>query len=299
MGRKALGRGLSGLIPQGNKESAVAVADAPQDENGVVELPVGRIVASRWQPRAHFNDQKLAALADSIREQGLVQPVVVRKKDNGEYELIAGERRLRAVTMLGWETVRACLLDAGDERMRELALVENLQRDDLNAIETAVSYDMLQREEGLTHEQIAARLGVSRASITNFIRLLKLPEEVKQMVAEGELSAGHARTILALGDAMSQIDLAKKVVREKIPVQELEKIVKRINTPAAARKEKLTKTSVVSKDPYVADIENKLRSKLGVKVDINDQGGKGKIEIEYYSYDDINRLFEYLGIFGD
>ena len=195
--------------------------------------------------------------------------------------------------MLGWQTVKACVMEAGDAHMRELALVENLQRDDLNAIEIARSYELLAAEDGLTHEQIAQRLGVSRASITNFLRLLKLPEEIKGMVAGGELSAGHARTLLTLGDALSQIELAKKVVREKIPVQELERIVSRAKEPKSPGKRP---PAPARKERHVADLENRLREHLGVKVAITDNGGKGKIEIEYYSGDDIARILSCLGL---
>lgn len=291
MAKKGLGRGLSGLIPQAPRKETPP--DNQPGAEGLLELPVGRIHSSRWQPRTTFNDEKLAALADSIREQGLVQPVIVRHNGDNTYELIAGERRLRAVTMLGWQTVKACVMEAGDAHMRELALVENLQRDDLNAIEIARSYELLAAEDGLTHEQIAQRLGVSRASITNFLRLLKLPEEIKGMVAGGELSAGHARTLLSLGDALSQIELAKKVVREKIPVQELEKIVNRAKEPKSPGKRP---PAPAHKERHVADLENRLREHLGVKVAITDNGGKGKIEIEYYSGDDIARILNRLGL---
>lgn len=292
MAKKGLGRGLSGLIPQ---------AKEVEPTGGMHELPIGKIFSSRWQPRLTFNDQKLAALADSIREQGLVQPVIVRHsgKDDDRYELIAGERRLRAVTMLGWEMVKACVIDATDTRMRELALVENLQRDDLNAIEIAHSYELLQKEEGLTHEQIAERLGVSRASITNTLRLLKLPGEIKQMVAEESLSAGHARTLLSLGDALSQLDLAKRILREQLPVQEVERIVKRLTSPAPAQEEKKAtaeRNEHAKRDRFVVDLEQRLRSHLGVKVKIDDNNGSGRIEIEYYSRDDIARLLERLGL---
>ncbi len=297
MSKKGLGRGLRGLIPQ--EPQPEESNPAAEGADGLRQLPVGKIFSSRWQPRLTFNDEKLAALADSIREQGLVQPVIVRHsgQDDGRYELIAGERRLRAVTMLGWETVKACVIDATDTRMRELALVENLQRDDLNAIEIAHSYELLQKEEGLTHEQIAARLGVSRASITNTLRLLKLPEEIKQMVAETVISAGHARTLLGLGDALSQLDLAKRIIREELPVQEVERIVKRLTSPApAGEKNRAVREEGAGRDRFVSDLEQRLRSHLGVKVRIQDQDGSGRIEIEYYSRDDIARILERLGL---
>ena len=192
---RGLGRGLDSLIPaQTQKAESKA---PPEAAAGLAtrDMPVERITPSPWQPRRHFDAEKLDELAQSIKVHGLVQPLVVREKD-GVYELIAGERRFRAVRdILGWKSVPVLVMDAEDARMRELALVENLQRADLNAIEVAVAYQELQKEAGLTHEKIAERVGVSRAQVTNTLRLLDLPDEVRRMVAEGQLPPGSARDL--------------------------------------------------------------------------------------------------------
>ena len=297
MARKALGRGLSGLIPQGKENSSTTVSEDEKLEagGGIIRVDINKVKPSKWQPRSHFNQEKLLELADSIREQGLVQPLVVRKGEKkGTYELIAGERRLRALIILEKKKVPVCLLDANDNKMRELALVENLQRDDLNAIETAIAYDLLQKEEGLTHNDIGDKLGISRAKVTNTLRLLNLPLEIKNMIAEEKISAAHGRTLLGLSDPLSQIDLAKRVISENISVQDLEYIVKRKSSP------KLSKPKTpVERDRNIINIEDKLCSHFGAKVTVNDKAGKGSIQIKYNSLDEIAGILEKLGISED
>ena len=264
--------------------------------DSIKKINIADIEASKWQPRSHFNQEKLQELADSIREQGLVQPIVVRKKGENIYELIAGERRLRAMTILGWEEVPACLLDASDDKMRELALVENLQRDDLNAIETAVAYELLQNEEGLTHNDIGDKLGISRAKVTNTLRLLNLPHEVKNMIAEEKLSAAHGRTLLGLSDPLSQIELAKRIVEEGLPVHDVEQIVKRLTS---SRLSKPKTSTIVEKDRNVLSLEEQLCSHFGARVSVNDKDGVGTITIKYNSMDEVAGILEKIGINGD
>ncbi len=290
--KKALGRGLMGLIPQG-KSTAGEEGEAESVGTGVVLLKIADIKPSKWQPRSHFNQEKLEELAASIREQGLVQPLVVRQQGKDMYELIAGERRLRAMALLGWEEAPACLLDASDNKMRELALVENLQRDDLNAIETAVAYELLQEEEGLTHNDIGQKLGISRAKVTNTLRLLNLPHEVKNMIAEEKISAAHGRTLLGLSDPLSQIELAKRIVAEELSVHEIEEEVKRINTPKLNRaKSPLPQVQ----DKNVLSLEERLCSYFGAKVEVKDKKGAGTITIKYNSLDEVAGILEKLGI---
>ena len=296
--KKALGRGLKGLIPQGGNEvnPYQSVEESPQDvaDTGIKKIKIADISASNWQPRSYFNQEKLQELADSIREQGLVQPIVVRKIGEKSFELIAGERRLRAMTLLGWEEAPACILETSDSKMRELALVENLQRDDLNSIETAVAYELLQKEEGLTHNEIGDRLGISRAKVSNTLRLLNLPLEVKNMVAEEVISAAHGRTLLGLSDPLSQIDLAKRIAEESIPVQEVEQMVKRMTSP------KLSKPKTpVERDRNIMSLEDQLCSHFGARVSINDRAGVGSITIKYNSMDEIAGILEKIGINGD
>ena len=301
MARRGLGRGLGALIPdaaatagESSPENTPAREEGAFPGRGFVDLDVSLVDTSPWQPRQDFDEEKLQELADSIREQGLVQPVVVRRK-GGRYELVAGERRLRAVRRLGEERIPAVLMEASDNKVRELALVENLQRDDLNPIEVARAYRALQQDLTLTHEQIGSRLGVSRAQISNTLRLLDLPEEVKGFVSTGALSAGHARALLALADVASQIRLAKQAVKEGMSVRAVERLVAgRSKANAASRGQ--TDSPKKPKDPHVLDVEDRIRDYLGTKVTVSDRGGKGSIHIEYYSPGDVKRILDRMGV---
>ena len=279
---RGLGRGLDSLIP--------AAAARPEKGGGEspLELPIDRIKPSPWQPRQHFDAEKLRELAASIGNHGLIQPLVVRRK-GGHYELIAGERRFRAVRdILGWKKVPVLTMEAEDAGMRELALVENLQRDDLNAIEVAVAYQALHRESGLTHEKIAERVGVSRAQVTNTIRLLELPEEVKRMVAENKLPAGSARAILAASSAMAQLRLARRAVEEGLSTRRLEEL--------AGERGRARRPSPRTVPLYVAGLEERLLRHLGAKARIEDRHGRGRIVIQYYSVEDAQRILERMGL---
>lgn len=307
MARKALGRGLRGLISKRNDAAPeTAEAEAEEPRQGLMDLPIAAIVPSPYQPRHDFDEEKLTELAASIREQGLVQAIVVRRVEEDRYELIAGERRLRAVQSLDWDKVPAVVMEASDDKVRELALVENLQRDDLNPLEVAMAYDSLRRDAGLTHDMIAKRIGTSRAAVTNALRLLDLPEEVKGFVAGGQLGAGHARTLLTLGDPLSQIELAKRIAHEALTVREVERIVnpeKYAPAPAAGgagRSDGAAGGAEAAKvDPFVKDLESRLREHLGTKVTLQDHGGKGRIVVEYYSPGDATRILEAMGLSPD
>lgn len=296
MARKALGRGFRGLIstPETNAPVSSPPTDTPAAADGLADLPVAAISPSPYQPRRHFDEEKLAELAESIREQGLIEPVVVRTRTDGRYELIVGERRWRAYQALGLEAIPARILDVADGRMRELGLIENLQRDDLNPLEIATAMALLREEHGLTHETIAKRLGISRAKVTNSLRLLDLPEEVKTLVSEGRISEGHARAILALPDALSQIQCARKVVKAGLSVRDVEAMIH----PKQPKRKGAGKPAP-SPDTHLADLENRLRSHFGTKVQIQDQKGKGKIVIEYYSTDDATRILQRMGLGED
>lgn len=293
--KRGLGRGLGSLITTPKKTTTPAEDGS---ENGLQDLPVASITPSPWQPRSEFDEDALQALADSIREQGLVQPVIVRQNDQG-YELVAGERRWRAVKRLGWTTVQAVVMEASDERMRELALVENLQRQDLNPLETAYAYQSLQDELGLTHEQVASRLGVSRSAVTNMLRLLELPDEVKRLIAERRLRAGHARAILAMPEAMSQIKLARKAADEGMSVRELETLTMGGGQGKKKTAQANTESAPKKTDPLVQDLEDRLRTHLGTKVSVRHAGKRGSIVIEYYSPEDATRILERMGLPAD
>jgi ParB family chromosome partitioning protein len=256
------------------------------------EVDIGLVLPSPWQPRQAFDSGKLNELAGSIRENGMIQPLVVRTKGDG-FEVIAGERRLRAARdVLGWKTVPVIVMDAEDARMRELALVENLQRADLNAMEIAEAYRALAESEGMTHENIARRVGVSRGQVTNMLRLLELPEEVKRLVAENSLSAGSARAILGMNSPLAQLRLARRAVEEGLSTRKIEEL-------AAERKSdggRDAKPPIRAVPPHVADLEDRLLRYFGTKVTVDDKNGKGRIVIEYYSVDDADRLLKRMGL---
>ncbi len=288
---RGLGRGLDSLIaPPPRREPAPAPAEAGTGQGAAWELPVGRISPSRWQPRRDFDAASLEELARSIEAYGLMNPLVVRKAGDGSYELIAGERRLRAVRdILKWEKAPVRLMTAEDARMRELALVENLQRDDLNAIEEAAAYHELRKELGLTHEAIADRLKVSRPKITNALRLLELPEEIKGLVVEGKLPAGSARALLALANPVAQIKLARRAVEEGLSTRQVEKLASEKRREPAPAPEK-------RRPPHVEDLEDRLRRHFGTKVAVEDNKGKGRIVLEYYSVEEAQRILDRMGL---
>lgn len=296
MARQALGRGLKTLIPTAKSAPTPPPAANTAPATPAPQIPVAAIDESPWQPRRRFDEESLRELAVSIRENGLIQPLVVRPRGE-RFELIAGERRLRAVRELGWVEVPAVRTDATDRQAREWALVENLQRDDLTPIEIALAYQSLQQDLGLTHEHISARLGVSRSNVTNLLRLLTLPEEVKAMIAEEDLSMGHARALLSLPDALSQIRLARKIVQQGLAVREVERLTQE---GKGKRKPKAASASPTPKaDPHIRDTEERLARHLGTRVQILDQDGKGRIVIHYDSHMDANRILERVGLNRD
>jgi ParB family chromosome partitioning protein len=282
MTRKALGRGLGALLSPER--------DVVAQQTQVV--PIDSIEPNPLQPRSRFDQTKLNELAQSIAENGVVQPLVVRRKGTG-YELIAGERRWRAAQSLGLTTIPITILDVPDDKLLELALIENIQREELNAIEEAQAYQKLIETIGLTQDVLAKRVGRDRSYITNYLRLLKLPEDLQRLVQEGQLSTGHARTILALTDEEAQRRLAKKIIDDGLSVREVERLV-RDGAPAAARPKGVNRSR--TQDPNVAAAETRLRRKFGTKVRIVQQPGsqRGRIEFEFYSSDDLNRLYDLL-----
>lgn len=288
---RGLGRGLDSLIPPVRQKEAPGPGAEPGPRAETAwELPVERITASRWQPRHDFNEERLEELAQSIAEHGLIHPLVVRERDGG-YELISGERRLRAIRdVLKWEKAPVRLMNAEDAKMRELALVENLQRDDLNPIEEALAYNELRKELGVTHEAIADRLKVSRPKITNTMRLLELPEEVKRMVMDGGLAAGTARALLAVQNPLAQIKLARRAVAEGLSTRKVEQLA------SEKQREKTEKQPDKRRPAHIEDLEDRLRRHFGSKVMVDDNRGKGRIIIEYHSVDEAQRLLECMGL---
>jgi ParB family transcriptional regulator, chromosome partitioning protein len=282
MSRKVLGRGLNALISNELE---------PNEGQGSLELDIDLIQPNPEQPRTRFSDSALAELSQSIKENGIVQPIVVRKKGTG-YEIVAGERRWRASQMLGLPRIPVVVREVSDDKLLELALVENIQRQELNAIEEAKAYKRLIETIGLTQEMVAQRVGKERTVITNHLRLLKLPTEVQIFVEEGKMSAGHARAVLAAGDEASQKRLARAIIDSSMSVREAEKQAKKYarGETNGAEVGKVKK----SLDPNIKAAEVRMRRDLGTQVRVipDGKGTGGKIEIEYYSDSDLDRIYQ-------
>lgn len=293
--KKGLGRGLEELFgtveiktsEQTSKDSAGAVtADL---ENTVQYLDINKIRPNKDQPRKNFNEEKIAELADSIIEHGIIQPLLVRKVKNG-YEIVAGERRYRAARKAELKTVPCLVRELTGEQNMLLAIIENMQREDLNAIEEAEGLSKMIEAYGLTQEQVSKAVGKSRPYIANALRLLKLPEEIRSMLVNEEISAGHARALINVEDPKKQLVLANRAKEEGLSVRILEQLAGQL-TPTAKPGRKATKKK---KDPDVARVEEELKKVVGTKVNIHGRGNKGKIEIEYYSKDELERLIDLL-----
>ena len=278
--RPALGRGLSALIPDTPAPAAPAQAERTLDVDSDLLRP------NKFQPRTQMDDERIDDLARSIRANGIIQPIVVRKVEQG-YEIIAGERRWRAAQRAGLHRVPVVVRDIPEDRLLAVALIENVQREDLNPIEEAHAYRRLADEFHLTQEQIADAVGKDRSSIANIVRLLRLPQEVRGNVASNALSMGHARAILALPDEAAQLRLARDVIARSLSVRETEALVKK----AAAPEEKKPQKKI---DVHTRAAEDKLRMSLGTRVRINRKGKGGRIEIEFVNEDELHRLYERL-----
>ena len=278
--RPALGRGLSALIPDTPAPAAPAQAERTLDVDSDLLRP------NKFQPRTQMDDERIDDLARSIRANGIIQPILVRKVEQG-YEIIAGERRWRAAQRAGLHRVPVVVRDIPEDRLLAVALIENIQREDLNPIEEAQAYRRLADEFHLTQEQIADAVGKDRSSIANIVRLLRLPQEVRGNVASNALSMGHARAILALADEAAQLRLARDVIARSLSVRETEALVKK----AAAPEEKKPEKKI---DVHTRAAEDKLRMSLGTRVRINRKGKGGRIEIEFVNEDELHRLYERL-----
>ena len=291
--RRALGKGLAALLPPRPAPPPPAAALAAVIEPAQVLRPnvlnIGLGVINPTQPRTIFQPEKLEELAQSIRANGIIQPLIVRQH-NGAYELIAGERRLRAAKIAGMTEVPVVIQDLAEDRILEVALIENIQREDLNAIELAIAYDRLNRELSLTHEEIGRRTGKDRTTITNFLRLLRLPAAIQDMLSEAKISMGHARCILALRTDELQRSVADKVVAQGLSVRATEALVQSLTEPAPSKHEK-----ILIIDPNVRAAEEEVQRVLGTRVRIIAKNEKrGRIEIEYYSPEELDRIYQQL-----
>jgi len=286
--RKALGKGLSALLPARSGATArAAEAPAPPGEPkpAVLRVPVDAIQPNPLQPRNTFQPEKLQELAQSIQANGIIQPLVVLRKGD-RYQLVAGERRWRAAKLAGLTEVPVVVQDFADDRLLEITLIENIQREDLNPIEVAQAFDRLIRQLGLSHEDLGKRTGKDRTTITNILRLLRLPEPVQLLLAEHRLSMGHARAVLGLPTPELQIEVAQKAVDEGLSVRQVEKLVQRLLQPKPERE------APKPPDPNVKAAIQEMESALGTRVRIVEKTPqRGRIEIEYYSQDDLDRIY--------
>lgn len=288
MTRKVLGRGLGALIPSRTPDHLpTSAGTVPQA--GLHQLELGKIVPNPHQPRKQFATDKLDELSASIAARGMIQPVIVRPLGDGRYELIAGERRWRAAIQAGLTRIPAVVRQAESAEALELALVENLQRQDLNPIETAQAYRYLAETFDFSHEELAAKVGKDRSSVTNLLRLLNLPEEIQQDLVSGALSMGHARAILGISDRAGQLAARAAVLGKGLSVRETELLVKRLGRP---KKEPLGKNA--NKDIYINELESSIRNALGTKVTIRHHGKSGVIELHYFSVEELDRLANHL-----
>lgn len=294
MAVKRLGKGLDALIPSGleveskpKKETAKKEETASDKQETLVKITM--VEPNREQPRKNFDEDALLELSESIKQFGLLQPILVQQRKD-YYEIIAGERRWRAAKLAGLKEVPVIIKNLTEQEIVEIALIENIQREDLNPIEEAQAYKRLLTEFNLKQDEVAERVSKSRTAVTNSMRLLKLNEEVQQMVINDMISTGHARALLAIEDQEQQYLLAQRIFDEKLSVRDIEKIVKSLGKPAKAKKEKN-----VSLDIVYQDLEEKMKQRLNTKVAISGKGdGSGKIEIEFYSHDDLDRILDML-----
>jgi ParB family transcriptional regulator, chromosome partitioning protein len=304
---KHLGRGLESLIGPimniGQEDSNTAFADKAVNfqidkelQQNLVELSLGDIDPNPYQPRQNWNEEQLRELANSIKENGIIQPIVVRRK-GGRFEIVAGERRLRAAEMAGINRIPAMVRVTEDSEMLALALVENIHRADLNPIEKAKAYQNFMETFSLTQEQAAQKLGQDRSVVANYIRLLNLPAEVKQMLIDGSLDMGHARAILALPTDDLRKRLANRALAGRLSVREVERLVRL----ALSEKDEKKQKQIVEKPAHIKDLEEKIRSRLGtmVKIQARKNGQRGKIIIEFYSLDEFDSIAEKLGVSSD
>ncbi|HII4515108.1 ParB/RepB/Spo0J family partition protein [Clostridium perfringens] len=281
-----LGKGLGALIPEDNN-----IKEEKNENGGIINIELKDIKANKKQPRKFFDNNKLNELAESVKEHGIIQPLILKKEEKG-YSIIAGERRYRAAKIAELTEVPALIMDISDEKLLQVSLIENIQREDLNPIEEGLAYERLLKEFALTQEELSKTMGKSRTTITNTMRLLKLDDRVKEYVIEGVISEGHGRAILPLEND-SQYEIAQKIIDNSLSVRETEKLVKRILNDAVEEKTSERRKPL---NPYYKDVRDRLQDHFGTKVNLNANKNKGKIEIEYYSEEDLQRILDIINI---
>ncbi|WP_138305087.1 MULTISPECIES: ParB/RepB/Spo0J family partition protein [Eubacteriales] len=296
--RMVLGKGLDSLIPDNKSAKTPKTENKKAEEtaelkSGEQMMKINMVEPNRDQPRRNFEEDALLELADSIKQYGVLQPLIVRKR-NDYYEIIAGERRWRAAKMAGVKEVPVIIKEYNEQEILEIALIENIQRENLNPIEEAMAFKKLLEEFNLKQDEVAERVSKSRTAVTNSMRLLKLDQRVQQMIIDDMISTGHARALLAIDDPEQQYALANKIFDEKLSVRETEKLIKEIKNPKKPKEKKAVENAFIYED-----IEDKMKQVLGTKVHVASKGkGKGKIEIEYYSDKELERMFDMIMSIG-
>lgn len=289
--RFGLGKGLNALIPEDTVILEPKKGKDKNDDNGYSLIDINLIKSNESQPRKSFDDEKIMELAESIKSNGIIQPLILRK-DKDDYIIVAGERRWRAAKYIGIKEIPAVIMDLTEKQILEISLIENIQREDLNSIEEAISYKKLITDFDLTQEQLSKRIGKSRVAITNTMRLLNLSEDVQQYIIEGVISEGHGRALLAITDSKLQCELAQNVIDDKLSVRELEFLIRKLKTKSEPSKSKAKKET----NPYYKEVIEKLENYFGTKVNVTNKNNKGKIEIEYYSEEDLQRILEIINL---
>ncbi|WP_294127329.1 ParB/RepB/Spo0J family partition protein [uncultured Clostridium sp.] len=289
--RFGLGKGLNALIPEDTVILEPKKGKDKNDDNGYSLIDINLIKSNESQPRKSFDDEKIMELAESIKSNGIIQPLILRK-DKDDYIIVAGERRWRAAKYIGIKEIPAVIMDLTEKQILEISLIENIQREDLNSIEEAIAYKKLITDFDLTQEQLSKRIGKSRVAITNTMRLLNLSEDVQQYIIEGVISEGHGRALLAITDSKLQCELAQNVIDDKLSVRELEFLIRKLKTKSEPSKSKAKKET----NPYYKEVIEKLENYFGTKVNVTNKNNKGKIEIEYYSEEDLQRILEIINL---
>lgn len=301
--KKALGRGLSALLSDSTPDEKLDVdiqSPAPASKaasatSGIAEIPIGEIEVNPFQPRTHFDQEALQELSESIKVHGIIQPITVRRLTNNQYQLISGERRFQASKLAGMVTIPAYIRSANDQQMLEMALIENIQRENLNAIEIALSYQRLISECSLKQDELGERVGKNRATVTNYLRLLKLPPDIQIAVRDNKLSMGHARAIINVENPEKQLYIFKKTLEEDLSVRKVEELVREMS-PKKAEVSASDKGSAGTAAPNreISHLQSRLSSHFGTRVVVKSDGAKGEIKIPFLSIEDLNRVIDIL-----
>lgn len=293
--RVALGRGLSALLSD-TPETEKLEESAPPVSSGVNEILLTEIVVNPFQPRQHFDETALKELADSIKVHGIIQPLTVRRLSQNQYQLISGERRFQASKIAGLKAVPAYVRSADDQQMLEMALIENIQRENLNPIEIAVSYQRLITEINLKQEELGDRVGKNRSTVTNYLRLLKLPPDIQIALRDNKISMGHARAIINVDSPETQLFIFKKILSEDLSVRKVEELVRQLMSSGKTSATKEADPTHAGQPKEIKQLQSTLSTHFGTKVNVKSDGKKGEIKIPFYSVEDLNRILEILKV---